>query len=136
MQRFELSPNNTNNLLTREPLLIVRLSILKPSLPNTMRPVRKKPYQDHTFALHIPLELDGDDLDLLKLDYLSWLRLLGEVLRIAPPYFTMGETLVEISSHVHYHQMDTELQANDIFYMPILNLRFDLINIALHLLSS
>jgi hypothetical protein len=43
--------------------------------------------------LRIPLELDGDDLDLLKLDNLSWLRLLGEVLRIAPPYFTMGETL-------------------------------------------
>jgi hypothetical protein len=43
--------------------------------------------------LRIPLELDGDDLDLLKLDYLSWLRLLGEVLRIAPSYFTMGETL-------------------------------------------
>jgi hypothetical protein len=36
-----------------------------------MRPVRKKPYQDHIFALRIPLELDGDDLDLLKLDYLS-----------------------------------------------------------------
>jgi hypothetical protein len=31
-----------------------------------MRPVRKKPYQEHTFALSIPLELDGDDLDLLK----------------------------------------------------------------------
>jgi hypothetical protein len=46
-----------------------------------MRPVRKEPYQYHTFALRIPLfffaklriplELDGDDLDLLKLDYLS-----------------------------------------------------------------
>jgi hypothetical protein len=71
MQRFELSPNNTNKLLTREPLLIVRLSILKPGLPNTMRPVRKKTYQDHTFALRLPLELDSDDLDLLKLDYLS-----------------------------------------------------------------
>jgi hypothetical protein len=84
MQRFELSLNDTSKLLTREPLLIVRLSILKPSLPNTMRPVRKKPYQDHTFALCIPLELDGDDLDLLELDYLSWLRLLSEVLWIAP----------------------------------------------------
>jgi hypothetical protein len=92
MQRFELSPNDTNKLLTREPLLIVQLSILNP-VSHTMRPVRKKPYQEHTFALYIPLELDGDDLDLLKLDYLSWLRLLSEVLRIAPPYFTMGETL-------------------------------------------
>jgi hypothetical protein len=34
MQRFELSPNNTNKLLTREPLLIVRLLILKPGLPH------------------------------------------------------------------------------------------------------
>jgi hypothetical protein len=36
-----------------------------------MRPGRKKTYQDQIFALRIPLELDGDDLDLLKLDYLS-----------------------------------------------------------------
>jgi hypothetical protein len=114
MQWFELSPNDTIKLLTREPLLIARLPILKPGLPNTMRPVRKKTYQYYTFALCIPLELDDDVLDLLKLDYLSWLRLPSEVLRIAPPYCTMGETLVEISSHVHYHQMDIELQANDI----------------------
>jgi hypothetical protein len=84
MQRCELSANDTIKLLIREPLLIVWLSILKPGLPNTMRPVRKKPYQYHTFALHIPLELDGDDLDLLKFDYLSWLCLIGEVLWIAP----------------------------------------------------
>jgi hypothetical protein len=70
MQRFELSPNDTNKLLTREPLLIVWLSILNP-VSLTMRLVRKKPYKEHTFALCIPLELDGDDLDLLKLDYLS-----------------------------------------------------------------
>jgi hypothetical protein len=36
--------------------------------------------------LRNPLELDNDDLDLLKLHHLSWMRLLGEVLRIAPPY--------------------------------------------------
>jgi hypothetical protein len=36
-----------------------------------MRPVRKKPYQYHTFALRIPVELDDDDLDLLKMDYFS-----------------------------------------------------------------
>jgi hypothetical protein len=35
MQRFELSPNDMIKLLTREPLLIVRLPILKPDLPNT-----------------------------------------------------------------------------------------------------
>jgi hypothetical protein len=32
---------------------------------------KKEIYQYHTFALRIPLELDGDDLDFLKLDYLS-----------------------------------------------------------------
>ena len=51
MQRFELSTTDTLKL-TWEPLLIVRLAILKP-------------YQYHTFALRIPLELDDDDLDLL-----------------------------------------------------------------------
>jgi hypothetical protein len=132
MQRFELSTNDTIMLLTREPLLTVWLSILKPGLPNTMKPVRKKHYQDHTFALRNPLELYGDGLLSLKLDRLSWLRLLVEVLWIAPPYSTMGETIVEISSHVHYHQMDTKLQACDIFYMSILNLHFDLINSSLY----
>jgi hypothetical protein len=73
MQRFELSPNDRNKLLTREPLLIVWLLILKPGLPNAMRPARKKPYQDHTFVLHIPLDLDGDGLDFFKLEHLSWL---------------------------------------------------------------
>jgi hypothetical protein len=115
MQRFELYLNNTIRVLTQEPLLIVRLPILKPALPNTMRPVRKKPYQDHTFDLCIPLEIDDDNLVSLKLDRLSWLRLLGEVLRIAPLYSTMEETLVEIYSRVHYHKMDTEIQAYDIF---------------------
>jgi hypothetical protein len=77
MQRFELSLNDTIKLLTRDPLLIVRLSILKPGLPNTVRPVRKKPYQDHTFDLRIPLELDDDGLDFLKLKHLSWSFLLA-----------------------------------------------------------
>jgi hypothetical protein len=30
-----------------------------------------KPYQDHTFALRNPLELDVNTLDILKLDHLS-----------------------------------------------------------------
>ena len=54
-----------------------------------MRPVKEKTYQDHTFALRIPLELDDYDLVLLKLEHLldcARLLLLGEVLRIAPPY--------------------------------------------------
>ena len=65
-----------------------------------MRPVKEKTYQEQTFALRIPLELDDDDLDLLKMERLSWLRLLGEVLRIAPPYSTMGETLFR---HIFTH---------------------------------
>jgi hypothetical protein len=36
-----------------------------------MRLVRKKTYQEHTFALHIPLELDDDGLVSLKLEHLS-----------------------------------------------------------------
>jgi hypothetical protein len=67
MQRFGLSLNDTTRLLTREPLLTVRLLILKPGL---RRPARKKPYQYHTFALRIPLDLDGDGLDFLKLKHL------------------------------------------------------------------
>ena len=31
-------------------------------------------YQDHTFSLSIPLELDDDDLDSLMLEHLSWIR--------------------------------------------------------------
>jgi hypothetical protein len=85
MQRFELSPDDTIKLLTREPLLIVRLPIVKPGLPNTIRSRRKKSYQDHTFALCITLELDDDGLVSFKLEHLSWSCLLGEVLRIAPP---------------------------------------------------
>jgi hypothetical protein len=81
MQTFELSSNNTIKLLTREPHLIVRLSILKSGLPNTMRPVKKKTYQDHTFALRIPPELDDDGLVSLKLDHLFWLHLLAQASR-------------------------------------------------------
>ena len=43
----------------------------------TVRPVKEKTYQDHTFALRIPLELDDDDLVLLKVEHLSWLCMLA-----------------------------------------------------------
>jgi hypothetical protein len=36
-----------------------------------MRPVRNKPYKDHTFALRIPLELEDDGLDFFKMEHLS-----------------------------------------------------------------
>jgi hypothetical protein len=44
--------------------------------PNTRSPKhyetgKKETYQDHTFALRIPLELDDDGLDSLKLKHLS-----------------------------------------------------------------
>jgi hypothetical protein len=71
IQRFELSSNHMNKLFTQEPLLIVRLPILKPGLQNTMRMGRNKTYQDYTFALCIPLELDDDGLDSLKMEHLS-----------------------------------------------------------------
>ena len=71
MQRFELSLNDTVKLLTREPLLIVRLSILNPVSHQHHETGKRETYQDHTFALRIPLELDDDDLVLLKLEHLS-----------------------------------------------------------------
>ena len=41
MQWFEISTNDTIKILTREPPLIVRQSILQPGLPTTnMRPVK------------------------------------------------------------------------------------------------
>jgi hypothetical protein len=36
-----------------------------------MRPVRKKPYQEQTLTLRVPLELDEDDLDHNKMEHLS-----------------------------------------------------------------
>ena len=36
-----------------------------------MRPVKEKTYQDHTFALRIPLDIDDDDLVLVKVEHLS-----------------------------------------------------------------
>jgi hypothetical protein len=69
-QRFELSPNDTNKLLTREPLLIVWLSILKPGLPH-YETGKKETLSRSYFALSIPLELDDDGLDSLKREHLS-----------------------------------------------------------------
>ena len=72
MQRFELSSNDPIKLLTSRAPLNSMVIYPKPGLPtSTMRPVKDKTYQDHTFALHIPLELDDDDLVLLKLEHLS-----------------------------------------------------------------
>jgi hypothetical protein len=53
-----------------------------------MRPVRKEPYQDHTFALHIPLELDDDGLDFLKLKQLFLIMLDSTCLMKTSPKYT------------------------------------------------
>jgi hypothetical protein len=93
-----------------------------------MRPVRKKPYQEHTFALRIPLELDDDPLVFLKLVHLSWSCLLGEVLQISPPYTTMGKTLFK---HIFTYPWSQYIwQASSIWSLldSILNLHFGLIN--------
>ena len=72
MQRFELSSNDTVKLLTSRAPLDSTAIYPKPGLPtNNMRPVKEKTYQEQTFALRIPLELDDDDLDLLKMERLS-----------------------------------------------------------------
>jgi hypothetical protein len=86
-----------------------------------MRPVRNKPYQENKFTLHIPLVF-------LKLEHLSWSCLLGKVLRIAPPYTTMGKTFFK---HIFTYPWSQYIwQASSIWYLldSILNLRFNLIN--------
>ena len=71
MQRFELSSNDPIKLLTSRAPLDSTAIEPKPGLPNYMRPLKEKTYQEQTFALRIPLELDDDDLDLLKMERLS-----------------------------------------------------------------
>ena len=72
MQRFELSLNDTVKLLTsRAPLDSTVTYPMTRSPSITMRPVKDKTYQDHTFALRIPLELDDDDVVFLKMEHLS-----------------------------------------------------------------
>ena len=84
MQNFELSEGYDRVTHSRA-LLIVRQLNYKPVSNYTMRPVRNKPYQEQTLYLRIPLELEDDDLDLNKMERLSCLCLLVEVLWIAPP---------------------------------------------------
>ena len=69
-------------------------------------------YQDHTFALRIPLELDDDDLDLFKWTTFLDCALLGEKdSHNAPPYTKMGVLLLGASSLDHYLQKGDKLQA-------------------------
>ena len=101
-----------------------------------MRPVKEKTYQDHTFALRIPLELDDDDLDLFKWTTFLDCALHGEDSHNAPPYTKMGVLLLATSSLDHYLQMGLKLQAYDIFYMSILNLHYDLIKLEYNLVNT
>ena len=87
------------------------------SLINTIRPVKKKPYQGHTFALRNPLELDDDDLDHLKLDHLSWLRSAWWRLVKCSPIHNMGELLLGTSSLDHYLDDDHRLTSSAMGYM-------------------
>ena len=104
-----------------------------------MRPVKEKTYQDHTFALRIPLELD-----VTILSSSSWntfldcarLLLLGEVLRLALPYSYGRDSILGISSHHQDHHMDGKLQAYDLMKMSTLNLHFDLIDLEYHLMNT
>ena len=86
-----------------------------------MRPARKKPYQDQTLILRIPLELD-DDLDRNKMERLSWLCLLDEVLRVLPHNPLWESFFFDACSHIHDHHMDGKLQAYDIFELAHLEL--------------
>jgi hypothetical protein len=70
-----------------------------------MRPVRKEPYQDHTFALHILLELDDDGLDFLKLKHLFLIMLASTCLmktspNTPPPHTAIWESLALLRLHV------------------------------------
>jgi hypothetical protein len=85
-----------------------------------MRPVRKKLYQEYTFAYNsvsqqTPLELDDDGLVSFKLEHLSWSCLIGEVLWIAPHTPQWERLSLSMSSHIHDHNIDGKLQAYDIF---------------------
>jgi hypothetical protein len=70
MQRFELF-EGYDRITHSRALLIVRQLNYKPVSNYTMRPVRKKPYQEQTLTLHIPLKLDDDGLDRNKMKRLS-----------------------------------------------------------------
>ena len=64
------------------------------------------------------------------------LLLLGEVLRIGPPYSYGRDALLGMSLHHHDHHMDGKLQAYDLSEMSILNLHYDLIKLEYHLVNT
>ena len=64
------------------------------------------------------------------------LLLLGEVLRIAPPYSYGRVSLFGISSHHHDHHIDGKLQAYDLSEISILNLHYDLIKLEYNLVNT
>ena len=88
-----------------------------------------KGFRDETFYSRIPLELDDDDLDHLKMEHVSWSSLLDEDSQIAPPYSIMGKPLFGISSHDHFQQALHKHQAYDLFEKVHLELDFSTPNL-------
>ena len=90
-----------------------------------MRPVKGKTYQDHTFSLRIHLSYMKTILSSSSWNtFLDCARLLllGEVLRLALPYSYGRDSHLTISSHIHDHHKDGNLQAYDPFEMAHLEL--------------
>ena len=86
---------------SRAPLDSTPIYPITRSPENNARPVEKKTYQDHTFALRIPLELDDDDLDSLKLEHLLIVLASTSLMETSPnasPYTMMGEHCKLLSS--------------------------------------
>ena len=77
-------------------------------------------YQDHTFALSIPLELDDDDVDSLKLEHLSWSCLLAHawwrLLQNSPIHQYGRNTLRHIFT---LPQSSNRCQASSIWYLHV-----------------
>jgi hypothetical protein len=92
---------------------------------NNKRALKEKSYQEQTLTLHIPLELDDEDLDRIKMEHISWLCLFGdEGLQITTPYFTMGEPLIRHILSIHDHHMNASLKHKTSSRWIILNLHF------------
>ena len=71
MQRFELFTNDSNKLLSREPLSSKANYLITQSPNNHLETGKIETYQYYTFSLRIPLELDDEDYARLKMKHLS-----------------------------------------------------------------
>jgi hypothetical protein len=69
MQMFEISPND--KIRSRERPLIVWLSTYKPVSQQTHETGKRENLSRTSFSLRIPVELDDDDLDILRITILD-----------------------------------------------------------------